>query len=66
MEDDMLVPTEFSQNFILVLELNILVRWSVESISVSPEFMQAAQPCFWPSSSAWQDISHLELAIMLS
>jgi hypothetical protein len=66
MEDDMLVLAEFSQNFLSVFEINISVRWSVESISVSHEFMQVAQPCFWPSSSAWQDISHLELAIMLS
>ena len=62
----MLVPTKFSQNFLLVLELNILARWNIETISIFPEFMQAAQPCFWPSSSTWQDISHLELTIMLS
>jgi hypothetical protein len=66
MVDDMLVPAEFSQYFLSVFELNISMRWKVEIIYVSHEFMQAAQPCFWPNSSAWQDISHFELAIMLS
>ena len=62
----MLILVEFSLHFLSVFELKITVKWSVESISISPEFIQAAQQWHWPSPFAWQDINHLELAIMLS